>query len=987
MFAIGSAACCLSVCAPPALSAVQQSNGVITGFDAPLQFVYGSWEKRAAVENGRLVVRGEGATGQGGGGTNAALNLAANAAELSPAVRLKIGAGNKIKALRLLVRDAAGKTATWDFDLPTAASGDALVTLTPREAAPLATPNETEKGGMPDLARLTQWQIVGDWSVAPADLELDAVLLVSPDAAMRTARADAARRVAEEQARVRAARAERRAKYGARGPNSPTVAGVSLVAPNVVSVAIQAGRVVRGGLSPYTPQPGDTQKTDNQAVRLVRGGQEVGWLIGPKKDHLVTFERLEGDPLLDDVIGEPANYAVTSKDDAAYVGSVRPTAVFRKTKPTDWAQPGRGFAMRHIIYLQLPAPLTPGKTYAVSLGDLNVCGAPAVTFVCDPARVRSEAIHVNQIGFRPDDPVKRAFLSVWLGTGGVLRYESSLAFSLVDDKTGKAVYNGKVVLAKDVDEPEQMQRTENFNKTSVYQMDFGDFKTPGRYRVVVAGVGCSYAFPIGAKTWETAFVTQMQGFVNERSGIALGPPVTPFVKPRDFHPADGAPVFQSTFAQPDGGGGSEFDVAKPENVTKSVVPEAWGGWHDAGDWNPRRATHLRAAMNLLELCELFPAYFAKLSWPLPPDGAKPGTPAVLREALFELDLFRRLQRENGAVGYGIETSGDPIEGEVSWLQSMPAYVFAPDLWSSYVYATAAGRAAKVLAVADPTLAKTYRTSALKAMTWAEGEWAKRKAAGTLAGVRWEARDSRNHAALVCYALSGDKRWHDIFLENTFLTDPNGKSFAWGDHVQRDAAFAYARLPEKLADPTLRKNAVRALVAEADAALDYAHGNAFNLTTPDKGKPMFLGFYSVPDAVELVRAHFLTKKSEYLAGIVRACQFGAGANPNNMTYTTGVGQNPVRHPLHLDSRRTGQPAPAGLTVYGNFDFVRWADQQWAMWPMQYYLGPQCVPSAYEWPIPEAYFDIFLYPATNEFTIDQTMGPNAFVWGYLAARPVQ
>jgi len=686
----GAVAC---VRVPLARSAGRQdAGGVVTRFDAPFQFVYGSWEKRATVENERLAVRGEGATGQGGGGTNAALDLSKNAAELSPAVRLKIGAGNKIKALRLLLRDGDGKVATWDFDLPTAASGDALVTLTPRAGAPLAAPNGTEKGGMPDLARLTQWQIVGDWSVAPADLELDAVLLVSPDAAMRTARADAARRVAEEQARVRAARAERRAKYGTRGPNSPAVAGVSLVAPNVVSVAIQAGRVVRGGLSPYVPQPGDTRKTDNQAVRLVRGGQEVGWLIGPKKDHLVTFERLQGDPLLDDVIGEPANYAVTSKDDAAYVGSVRPTAVYRKSKPTDWAQPGGAFAMRHVVYLQMAKPLLPGKTYAVSLGDLNV-RAPNVTFVCAPARVRSEAVHVNQIGFRPDDPVKRAFLSAWLGTGGALRYSDNLRFSLVDDKTGTAVYNGKVVLAKDAAEPEQMQRTENFNKTSVYKMDFGGFRTPGRYRVVVNGVGCSYPFPIGAGAWQSAFVTQMRGFLNQRGGIALGPPVTPFNKPRDFHPADGAPVFQSKFAQPDSGG-SEFDVAKPEYATKTIVPQAWGGWHDAGDWNPRRATHLRAAMNLLELAELFPAYFAKLSWPLPPDGAKANTPAIVREALFELDLFRRLQRaSDGAVGYGIETNGDPIEGEVSWLQSMPAYVFAPDLWSSYVYAATAARAA------------------------------------------------------------------------------------------------------------------------------------------------------------------------------------------------------------------------------------------------------------------------------------------------------
>ena len=79
-------------------------------------------------------------------------------------------------------------------------------------------------------------------------------------------------------------------------------------------------------------------------------------------------------------------------------------------------------------------------------------------------------------------------------------------------------------------------------------------------------------------------------------------------------------------------------------------------------------------------------------------------------------------------------------------------------------------------------------------------------------------------------------------------------------------------------------------------MNYAKGNAFNLTTADPGKPLILGFFSTPDAIELVRAHYLTNKPEYLAGAVQATQFQAGCNPNNMTYTTGLGANPVRNPL-------------------------------------------------------------------------------------------
>ena len=238
------------------------------------------------------------------------------------------------------------------------------------------------------------------------------------------------------------------------------------------------------------------------------------------------------------------------------------------------------------------------------------------------------------------------------------------------------------------------------------------------------------------------------------------------------------------------------------------------------------------------------------------------------------------------------------------------------------------------------------------------------------------------SALLLFDLTGDPHWHDVFLEDSCLKETQPDLFVWGQHVQRDAAFAYARLPRGKGDSELKRKAVLAIEAQADKELAYARDNAFNITTTDRYHPMFIGFYSTPDAAELVRAHFLTGKTKYLAGAVQATQFAAGCNPINMTYTVGVGSNWTLHPLHLDSRRTGQPAPEGLTVYGNLDFERWNDEG-MNWPMKWFLGKECVPSAYEWPIPEAYWDIFMYPMINEFTVDRWW-PNIYVWGYLHAR---
>ena len=43
-----------------------------------------------------------------------------------------------------------------------------------------------------------------------------------------------------------------------------------------------------------------------------------------------------------------------------------------------------------------------------------------------------------------------------------------------------------------------------------------------------------------------------------------------------------------------------------------------------------------------------------------------------------------------------------------------------------------------------------------------------------------------------------------------------------------------------------------------------------------------------------------------------------------------------------------------------------------------------PRAQAWPTTEFYLDVFLYPACTEFTVMQTLGPNTYAWGYLAAR---
>ncbi len=285
---------------------------------------------------------------------------------------------------------------------------------------------------------------------------------------------------------------------------------------------------------------------------------------------------------------------------------------------------------------------------------------------------------------------------------------------------------------------------------------------------------------------------------------------------------------------------------------------------------------------------------------------------------------------------------------------------------------------------DVELSKTYATSARLAWDWAVAhsdeflttrldEQLREKAAE-------ECRNRRNLAALELWRLFGERSFHDEFHATTALRS-NDKN----PMDQHKAVISYSRLPDGQGDGAIRDAARQWILRMADGALTFADGNAFGVTTaiPQLPPMGYVGYLSTPEMIGAILPHawLLTGQQKYLAGAVRACQFSAGANPDNQALTTGLGPNPVRFPLHIDSWVTGQRAPAGTTVYGisdpaeNYSFDGWAHT----WFLQ-----KMVPPSRNWPAHESYWDIYTVPSSNEYTIHQTIIPTAFYWGFLAVR---
>jgi endoglucanase len=613
-----------------------------------------------------------------------------------------------------------------------------------------------------------------------------------------------------------------------------------------------------------------------------------------------------------------------------------------------------------------------------------------VSFTADWRNVVTEVIHINQLGFRPDDPVKEALLSVWLGTGGAHTYPEVTEFHLIDAGTGGTVFTGGVVQRLPYREKESNSLGVNTVQTTVYEMDFSDFKEEGIYRIAIEGIGCSKDFPISPGVWEGAFEIAMKGFYNQRSGIATEARYGGYEREINHKPGEveGYEVFETTATLFDTGNGLSFQTSEMftpliEGKTDKTI-DAWGGYFDAGDYD-MRITHLEASRYQMYLFEMFPE-LAEKELSIPEAGN--GLPDLLDETLYGLALYRRLQRESGGVGGGVEFEEHPVAGETSAQDSFTAFAYWPDHWSSYIYAATAAQWARCAKPYDETLSNEYMESAIRAFEWAEVEYDRRRP--EIAGNRdkWDARqgsdDMRNLAALELYKLTLVNKYLDIFTETTKITSPNRLIFQWESHDQRDAAFSYMLMDESLRDAEAAGHIVNNLVDFADLSLRYQKGNAFYASTDtDRGKPLFVGHYAVPTVRNLILIHYITQDEKYLSGVIRGAYFNLGMNPSNKTYTTGIGDGP-KHLLHLDTLNRGlTEMPVGITVFGNYDPAA-SSAYGAYWVFSVY-GDRWTPALGKWPGSESFMDLSPSAMTSEFTTNGTMSPTAFAYGYLAYAP--
>lgn len=716
-----------------------------------------------------------------------------------------------------------------------------------------------------------------------------------------------------------------------------------------------------------------------------------------------------------------ATYALRSAEDPAYATPLPPAGIARKTKGTEFAwkveswENGRAVnrspdhAAEHWIYLRLPSPLVPGKTYTLSAPGLAE-EAESWTFTPDPTRDRSEAIRVNTLGYLPFAPDKFGYLYHWMGDGGSLDF-SALAgrpFHLLRADDRAPVFTGELRFRA----PRTLRETlhvadsppdGNFLGADVWECDFSAFDTPGEYVLHVPGVGVSWPFRIADDVYRLPYYHVARALYHNRSGIELKAPHTRHPRPAPHHPAltpgFAGRLFYTTvrFTEWGSEGG---DAAKLRAGARGPL-ESWGWYQDAGDWDGY-FMHLRVAQELLFAYELAPRAHRDGDLDLPESGN--GLPDILDEAAWLPRFGHRLRHELmakgwGSGGLGLRVAGDAFGGDErvlpdgrkvaqgSWEDVHRDWaVSGEDPWSTYRYAGVAAHLAHALrlaGVADPE-GVDWAREAREAYAWAEAN----TRPGDEGLKRPELAPFRAYAAAALFRLTGERAYEARFLADT--TDVSETHYL--RHEARYGPWLYA-LTHGDSAPTAPEAAAHARITAAvlhssDETLLATSARRALRWGGDFSMPMLIGQQTTPWVLEGAVGHQLNlrrgdteKARRTLAALLTTCDYFLGTNSHNHTWITGVGP---RHPsaiFHMDSWYRDEPGyPPGFIPYGpwrkesELGAGPW-DKAWAHQTLH--------PPLDAWPGNERWFSNRCSPMSTEFTVHQQSGPAAAIFAYLHA----
>lgn len=601
---------------------------------------------------------------------------------------------------------------------------------------------------------------------------------------------------------------------------------------------------------------------------------------------------------------DAAAYTLRSQSDPAYGAPVGATKVGSDQQAVGF-DAARQTLVEARLHLLFPYPLQAGHDYQLDV-SAAVPGRRVLPLVVRHAPDRvSGSIQANQVGYTPRAR-KLAYLGNWLGTAGPLPVDLP-GFEVVDVASGETVLRGRAVL---------LAAADPWSGNDVWEADFSTLTAPGRYRLRVPGLGGSDVFTIAADVNDRVYRTLARLFYHSRNST---PVLAPWADPGFERPAGGIPADRDG-AIADGVGSSPLGRGEPAGSRHAVSR----GWFDAGDYGQYVPNAAPVWYQVGAGLDIAPDRFRDGDLDIPESGN--GIPDVLDELEWGLDWLLSMQ--------------DPADGGVyfriasrRWDETPPHEVAAPRLIAEKTtHATAAFAAACAL---HARLIRPYRPErAQRALDAARAAWQfleshpqwpeegqrYRNPPGIHAGEYADAsaRDNLLWAAAELHRATGEVRYREAYEAAAPQVGVDPSSGVSYRDLAIAALWAYVMSPADGADAAQRDRARRTLVDAADWYVRKAVEHPFR--APMHQHIGYVGWGSFARSTRatlpLLQAHRLTGAAKYLEWAWQTTNPQLGANPQGLSYVTGIGIRSPLHPLSKLSRFAHSRSPLpGIPVHG------------------------------------------------------------------------
>jgi len=701
-----------------------------------------------------------------------------------------------------------------------------------------------------------------------------------------------------------------------------------------------------------------------------------------------------GNPLNISGTSDITNWIISSPDDSDFgEAGVYPEKVYRKSKLTcmaikNWNQAKNDYdfdwASEHTVFLRLPNPMQQGYSYKIEIDDNNNSDVNSKTITYDIFNNKSEAVRVNIVGYSTRESIKSADLYMWLGDGGQRNYSSFEGNKVYINniETGEKQEVGKLQFWKK--SASETSSNHKMIQSDVWNADFSSVKTPGKYRIVVEGIGCSDDFVIADDIYAEPTRVSTLGFFYMRIGqdnlydmvpVPRRPLYIPGVSPSNtvvyittmhpYHPE------WSTFA-----GGDKWDrkdewakYVKPEKPTN---PNAVGGHSDALDWD-RRLDHVSIIYDLLFPYIITGGILNDDNLGIPESGN--GIPDILDEARNEVDFWLSL-RDGKGYSHGLN---NPNSENVFYQAGNTAIA----AWANAV--NAAMLANCFLISGNNDLMETYRDSAIAAYSYASElpDQMLNKSQGIGIG-HMTGKDFKATSAAYLYNLTGETSYEDDLKSLSSCTSSSSK-IQTNDFNQLYAVAAYLFSNQTINYPELYNNMKLSVINEAkNNEANYSTIRPSRRAT-DNDNAHFINFLQVQ---RTIIAHAISEPGSsdhtfFENALILEADWTLGRNPLNMilmtTAATGLEDKKSVPNAYTSGWNDGTPGVhPGHTPYMNINDWGGGIRGNPSWMTQ-----KNYPDVSQWPYGEMYYNTRYVWAANEFTPQQTMRGKQALYSYLYA----